>query len=364
MDKLFHHDEMTKRERVEATLDHQPVDRAALHEQLSYNSAVIGWCAGRPIAGFDYTVDDICLAIRMTLDMCFPPVAPRGTARVTTPDGFVFQNDQWTAWRVSRPFHDPQGARDWLLRRTDALRAEPFDPQAARAAYREEMLSLQRRIGETVILNYSSTGFCDAWDRMGLELFSFFIQDYPRALEDYLTLTTEREVARIHAVADAALSPVILIPEDFATKQGPIFSPAFLRLFHYPHVRRLADAWHARGIRVLYHSDGNYRMAIPDLMACGVDGFYCLEPGVGMDAVALKRRWPGMVWAGGIDGVDLMERGTPDQVRAEVRRHIRETRALETGGLFVATSSEISPTIPAANYRAMVEAVGETRRGA
>jgi uroporphyrinogen decarboxylase len=99
---------------------------------------------------------------------------------------------------------------------------------------------------------------------------------------------------------------------------------------------------------------------IPDLVACSVDGFYCLEPNCGMDIVELKSAWPEMVWAGGVDGVDLMERGTPEQVREEVRRHIRDTRALETGGMFVATSSEINPPIPPENYRAMVEAVWET----
>jgi uroporphyrinogen-III decarboxylase len=82
-----------------------------------------------------------------------------------------------------------------------------------------------------------------------------------------------------------------------------------------------------------------------------------------MEIVGLKRDWPGMVWSGGVDGVDLMERGTPDQVRAEVRRHILETRALETGGMFIASSSEINPPIPPENFRAMVEAVGELRNG-
>jgi uroporphyrinogen-III decarboxylase len=96
-------------------------------------------------------------------------------------------------------------------------------------------------------------------------------------------------------------------------------------------------------------------------MACGVDGFYCLEPGVGMDIVDLKRTWPEMVWAGGVDGVDLRERGTPEQVRAEVRRHIQETDALRTGGMMVASSREINPPIPPENYRGMVEAVGELR---
>jgi len=68
-----------------------------------------------------------------------------------------------------------------------------------------------------------------------------------------------------------------------------------------------------------------------------------------------------MVWAGGVDGVDLMERGEPEQVRAEVHRHIRETDALSSGGMLVASSSEVNPPIPAANFRAMVQAVGELR---
>ena len=40
-EKVFPPDRFTKRERVERTLGHRPVDRAALHEQLSYNGAVI-----------------------------------------------------------------------------------------------------------------------------------------------------------------------------------------------------------------------------------------------------------------------------------------------------------------------------------
>jgi uroporphyrinogen decarboxylase len=222
------------------------------------------------------------------------------------------------------------------------------------------MIELQGRIGDTVILNYSWTGFSNVYSAMGIEIFAYFMADYPDMMIERMEATTARELARIHAVADASLSPVILIPEDFATKQGPLFSPEFLHAYHYPSVRRTAAAWREHGVIVLYHSDGNYRKAIPDLMARGVDGFYCLEPNCGMDIVELKATWPRMVWAGGVDGVDLMERGTPEQVKAEVRRHIRQTRVLETGGMFVASSSEINPPMPPENFRAMVEAVGET----
>lgn len=359
MERLFPHDVMTKRQRVEAALACRPVDRVPILEQLSYNPRVIADWTGRPIEGFDYTVDDICRVIRQTCDMAMPPLAPCGTGRYTAPDGIVYQNDNWTTWRVSRPCETAEQARDWLRRQTAALEQSPFDAAAAREAYRREMLDLQAKIGDTVILKYHGMGLCAAYDGMGLELFAYFCADYPDDLAPYVETAAATELRRIHAVADPELSPVILIADDFATKQGPIFPPDFLERYLFQYVRQAAAAWHEHGVKVLYHSDGNYRKALPALMDCGVDGFYCLEPGVGMDIVEFKQTWPWMVWSGGVDGVDLLERGTPEQVRAEVRRHIIETDALHTGGMFVASSSEINPPIPPENFRAMVEAVGE-----
>jgi hypothetical protein len=377
-DRIFETDRMTRRERVEATLNHQSVDRAAIHDQVSYNTGVVEMYTGKKLRAFDYTLDDICAVISRTLDMCFPPFPPVGTARATTPDGFVYQNDNWTSWKVSRPFEDERGARDWLSARTEELRAaSPMSgfilpgQETQRSAgnadlkenYRQSVLALQEKIGTTtVICNFSMTGFCGVFDAMGLELFTYFVTDYPEALLDYMEVSTQREVCRAHAVADRELSPVILIPEDFSTKVGPIFSRDFLRQFHYPYVRKLTEAWHKHDMKVIYHSDGNYEEAIPELMGCGVDGFYCLEPACGMDILRFKKTWPEMVWAGGIDGVDLMERGTPDQVRAEVHRHILESNVLEDGGMFIATSAEINPPVRPENFRAMIDAVGELTR--
>ena len=80
MEKVFATDAMAKRERVLATLNHQPVDRAALLEQLSHNPRVIADWTGKTVHGFDYTLEDICAVIRQTCDLVMPPVAPRGTA--------------------------------------------------------------------------------------------------------------------------------------------------------------------------------------------------------------------------------------------------------------------------------------------
>lgn len=42
---------MSKREQVEATLNHEPLDRVALFEQLSYNPGVIADWTGKKING-------------------------------------------------------------------------------------------------------------------------------------------------------------------------------------------------------------------------------------------------------------------------------------------------------------------------
>ncbi len=357
-EKIFASDVLSKRERVIRALEHKSVDRVPILEQLSYNPQVISLYLGREIQGFDYTMDDIGKVIRKTLDICMPPIQPRGTERITTPDGFVHQNDNWTSWRVSQPFEDEIGAREWLLQKTQKMLQAPFNAQEAKKAYRQHMQDMQKRVGDTVLLNYSSTGFCSVYDAMRLDLFTYFMADYPQVMTEYMEASTNREIMRVHAIADAELSPVILIPEDFAAKHGPIFGPAFLQAFHYPYVEKLVQAWHSHGIKVIYHSDGNYEMAINDLVHCGVDGFYCLEANCSMDIVALKKKWPNMVFAGGVDGVDLMERGTPQEVAAEVKRQIRETDALRRGGIFIASSSEINPPIMPQNFQAMIDAVG------
>lgn len=359
IERLFPSDCLSKRERVDRTLALQPVDRVALHDQLSFNPGVIQMYTGKPVRDFDYSLDDICHVIRHTLDACFPPVAPRGTDRIVDGDGFVIQYDNWTTWTVERPFSDVAGARRWLALKLDGLRQVKLDPAAERERHRVRMLDLQRRIGDTVIIDYTiHTGFCDCWSRLGLDLFCYLQAEAPQLIDDYMHAIMDVQMARLHAIASPDLSPVVLIAEDFATKRGPIFSSAFLARYLWPHVRRITQTWHQYGIKVLYHSDGNWKQVIPALIDCGVHGFYCLEPSVGMDIVQLKNAWPNMVWAGGVDGVDLMERGTPEQVSDEVRRHICETRALETGGMFVGTSSEVNPPIQPGSFRAMVDAVG------
>lgn len=347
---------ISKRERVERTLNFQPVDRVAIHDQVSYNPGVISLYTGKKIEGFNYSIQDICEVIKKTLDACFPPRAPLGRDRVVTEDGFIRQHDNWTSWYVKRPFSDTKGLKVYYLRQVEKMKNSKFDPQEEREKYRKNFLELQKMIGDdTVIIDYSQAGLDPCWPAAGLELFTYLYYDEPEIISEWIDTYVENEIKRIHAIADNSLSPVILLYSDIATKQGPIFSPDFLRKEHFPNVKRLVEAWHSHGLKVIYHSDGNWKILIPDFWECGVDGFYCLEPAVGMDIIELKKKYPKVIWAGGLDGVDLMERGSPEEVRREVRRQIEETDALNSGGIFFGTSSEINPMIKPENYKAMIE---------
>lgn len=364
MEKVFPTDVLSKRERVERALRMQPVDRTPIHEQLSNAVRVIPHYAQRPIRDYEYGFADIGRAVQACLDCTFPIVEPLGTGIETTEDGFRYQLDNWTKWHLSRPFEDEAGAAEWLKGRTELLRAAnaQFDPEAERERYRAYMLGMQQYVGETVIMDWSiTTGFCDVFDKMGLEIFSYFIYDYDDVMEAYMEQSGTLAARRAAAVGDYELSPVVLIAEDFCTKQGPIFSPELLRRFHYPWVKALTDAWHSRGLKVIYHTDGNFKLAIPDLMECGVDGFYCLERNCHMHVEQLAAQYPNMVWMGGVDGVNTMEFGTPEDVKKEVRQIIRETKATERGGVFIDSSSEINPPISFENFRAMLESCEECR---
>lgn len=362
-EQLFITDSISKRERVEHALNHESLDRVPIHDQLSYNPDVIAALTDKPIRGFDYTIKDIGMAVSRSLDMTFPIIKPRGTDTITDEDGFVYRNDNWTTWHISRPFDDIIGASDWLKLciSREKHRAKVFNRSQAREKYHDRIIKMQQLVGDTVIFDYpAGTGFCYLYDRIGLGLFSYLAYEKPVLIREYIQLHTENAVNFIQAVGDNRLSPVILIAEDFATKQGSIFSPSMLKEFHLDFLSPIVDAWHDKDLIVIYHSDGNYKKTIPSLIECNVDGFYCLEPNCGMNIVELKQKWSDMVWMGGIDGVDLMERGAPSEVFDEVQRQIKQTDALKNGGIFIGSSSEINPSIPAHNFLAMIKAVGDT----
>jgi len=66
-ERLFTKDRLSKREQVEATLSHQPVDRAVLHEQLRDCVAKSGAWQSPPA---NSSVNCLRIQVRVNHDLC------------------------------------------------------------------------------------------------------------------------------------------------------------------------------------------------------------------------------------------------------------------------------------------------------
>jgi len=145
--------------------------------------------------------------------------------------------------------------------------------------------------------------------------------------------------------------------DDLGGQDRPLFSPATYRALVKPLQRELFSFIRARtSAKVFFHSCGAIRELVPDLIEIGVD---ILNPvqvsAAGMDGAELKREFGRdlVFWGGGVDTQRVLGSGTPDEVRADVRRRIADLR--EGGGSVFAAVHNIQPNVPAANLVAMWE---------
>ncbi|MFA0749475.1 uroporphyrinogen decarboxylase family protein [Fervidibacter sp.] len=161
------------------------------------------------------------------------------------------------------------------------------------------------------------------------------------------------------------LVDVVQEGDDYGGQQGLLISPQIWREVFKPRLRQLFSHIKrcAPHVSVFFHSCGSIYEIIPDLIEVGVD---ILNPvqvaAANMDTKRLKREFGDCLtfWGGGVDTQRVLPRGTPEQVREEVKRRIED---LAPGGGFVfATVHNIQDDVPPENILAMWEAVQEFGR--
>jgi hypothetical protein len=226
---------------------------------------------------------------------------------------------------------------------------------------RDRLLELQEKTGGNTVIfpNESPVGLDTAYHRAGLVLFSYGYAENPDLISAWLEALNWAEIQRVHESADPTLSPVALVYSDIADKNQTLFSPAFLRREFFPRVRKLIDAWHSHGIKVIYHSDGNLWRVLDDLRDTGTNGLNPLEPLSHMQAERVHRAYPEWILMGGVDASRLLPYGTEAEVRAAVRELLDGPgRAAK---LWIGSSTEIHPAVPLRNVLVMwdeIEASG------
>ncbi|MBS3769933.1 MAG: uroporphyrinogen decarboxylase family protein [Bacteroidales bacterium] len=146
--------------------------------------------------------------------------------------------------------------------------------------------------------------------------------------------------------------------DDYGTQQSQLIDPEQFRQYYKPHFARVLKfiKEKAPDKKLMFHSCGNVRPIISDLIELGVD---ILNPvhvrASGMEPFQLKKDFGKDItfWGGGVDTQDILPSGKPEDIKEDVKRNI-ETLAPD-GGFVFSTVHNIQAEVPPENIEAMLE---------
>jgi uroporphyrinogen decarboxylase len=250
----------------------------------------------------------------------------------------------------------------------DAYRWPDFEPADELAAIRAEAARLQSDTDYALVgsANLGSGIFEQACLMAGMETFMMAMVTDRRAAErlldgitDFLVEEAERYLGEIGGYLDA-----YLYGDDVATQERWMISPESYTTLIKPRQRRLFDAIRAKtDAKLIYHGCGAVFGLVPHLIDIGVDALNPVQVSArGMDSARLKAAYGRDIafWGGGVDTQRVLPFGTPDEVRAEVRRRVDD---FSPGGGFVfAPVHNIQALVPPENVVAAFDAARSPAR--
>jgi len=230
-----------------------------------------------------------------------------------------------------------------------------FTPPVPRPENLLLLTAARQRFGDAKAIFWMMRGtFVLSWRLVGMENLMLKMFDDPDFVHRIAQMTFAYNVQLLDLLVEAGLD-VLIVEDDIADKNFPLISPDQFRQFIHPYNRQLAALAHARGLKVIRHSDGNLWPLLDILLESGYDGLNPLEPQAGMDLKRVKAYCGDrLCLLGNIDCIDLLPNGTTAQVEAAVRQAIAD--AGHGGGLIICSSNSLHPGVNPDNCLAMFEA--------
>jgi len=243
--------------------------------------------------------------------------------------------------------------------------------------YWKEKLTRARATGKAVIANIGGTGIGDIALVPGLNLKNpkgiraiadWYMSTVMRA--DYLLEIFDRQTAiaihnleKINQIAGDCIDVLFVCGTDFGTQDSQFCSADALSVLYGPAYRKINNWVHAHtSWKTFKHSCG----AIVPLLETFIDcGFDIVNPvqinAAGMDPYFLKKEFGDRItfWGGGIDTQKVLQSGTPQQVKDQVRQLCEIFGA--GGGFIFNTVHNIQANVPVENAIALMDAVCEIR---
>ena len=192
-----------------------------------------------------------------------------------------------------------------------------------------------------------------------------------RRFEDVLMDIAE-DRSEIHRIADMLLEHAlagvegslardvdgVCFGDDYGTQSAMLVSPATWRRFFRPRYEALFAPIKRAGKRIFFHVCGMVEPILEDFAQMGVDVIWPQLTAYDVPTLARRCRELGLTVELHPDRGDLMQYGTPEQIRTHVLR-LLETFGTASGGSWLYV--EIDPGFPFENARALFEVAMELR---
>jgi len=190
----------------------------------------------------------------------------------------------------------------------------------------------------------------------------------PDYISEVIEVCCERslENAKLYLEAVGKNVDIILMSTtDFGSQRAEVFSPDIWRDLYMSRYRRINDFIHENtdDVKTFIHTCGSICNLIPHIIDAGFDILNPIQTSAdGMDAEWLKKEFGGKItfWGGGVDTQHVLPKGTPEEVRAQVKERID---VFAKGGGYVFNPIHcIQHDVPAENLLAAADAAFEHRR--
>ncbi len=190
-----------------------------------------------------------------------------------------------------------------------------------------------------------------AWTLRGLEsLYMDFIEN-PDFVNELLGAIADYNIAQVQEALKYDIDAVYF-GDDWGQQHGLLMGYDLWKEFIFPQIQRMYQVVRDAGKTVFIHSCGDVDELFDDLISIGLGVFNPFQPEV-MDVADIMERYRGrLAFWGGVSTQRTMPYGTPDDVRAEVRRMYDLGR---DGGYILSPSHALEGDVPLENLLALIE---------
>ena len=194
--------------------------------------------------------------------------------------------------------------------------------------------------------------FTLTWMLLGFQNFcmSLYLQD--ELVSKVFQRVGEIQVAGVKKLLEIPKVEGVWIVDDLSYGSGPMIDPKFFRKYVFPWYEQIAAVGREKGLLLFFHSDGNIWPLIDDLIAVGFHALHPIDPTC-MDIRQVKEKVGKRIGILGNIDVDLLARGTPEEVRQLTKKRLREIAP--GGGYALGSGNSVPNWARFENYRAMRE---------